>query len=154
MPLKLAHYFKIGVVFTVGSIPDSPTSAKVYLNTSVMGADYRAFVEVVFENRESICDVRMDGSGWSAASRHQYNLQDAVSLCTTGVYPSSWTAVYIPLDKVGMWNLRSEFWARQYLRQQFYLRIYTMSKSVRDEYPIPKNALLCCRAEGRAPSPI
>ncbi|GFY89785.1 SKU5 similar 5 [Actinidia rufa] len=124
MPLKLAHYFKIGGVFTVGSISYSPTSAKLYLNTSVMGADYRAFIENVFENGESIVQSwhldGMDGGGWSAASRHQYNLQDAVSLCTTQVYPSSWTAVYIPLDKV------------------------------RDEYPIPKNALLC----GRAPSPI
>lgn len=67
------------------------------------------------------------------------------------VYPKSWTAVYISLDNVGMWNLRTEFWARQYLGQQFYLRVYTSSQSVRDEYPIPKNALLCGRAEGRTP---
>ncbi|XP_057500662.1 L-ascorbate oxidase homolog [Actinidia eriantha] len=161
-PLKLADYFKIGGVFTVGSIPDSPTGSKVYLDTSVMGADYRAFVEVVFENRESIVQswhldgysffvVGMDGGRWSAASRQQYNLRDAVSRCTTQVYPRSWTAVYIPLDNVGMWNLRSEFWARQYLGQQFYLRVYTTSASVRDEYPIPTNALLCGRAQGRTP---
>ncbi|PSS21786.1 L-ascorbate oxidase [Actinidia chinensis var. chinensis] len=161
-PLKLADYFKIGGVFTVGSIPDSPTGAKVYLDTSVMGADYRAFVEVVFENRESIVQswhldgysffvVGMDGGRWSASSRQQYNLRDAVSRCTTQVYPRSWTAVYIPLDNVGMWNLRSEFWARQYLGQQFYLRVYTTSTSIRDEYPIPTNALLCGRAQGRTP---
>ena len=93
----------------------------------------------------------MDGGGWSAASRQQYNLRDAVSRCTTQVYPRSWTAVYIPLDNVGMWNLRTEFWARQYLGQQFYLRVYTTSTSVRDEYPIPTNALLCGRAKGRTP---
>ncbi|GFY94531.1 SKU5 similar 5 [Actinidia rufa] len=161
-PLKLADYFKIGGVFTVGSIPDTPTGAKVYLDTSVMGADYRTFVEVVFENRESIVQswhldgysffvVGMDGGRWSAASRQQYNLRDAVSRCTTQVYPRSWTAVYIPLDNVGMWNLRSEFWARQYLGQQFYIRVYTTSTSVRDEYPIPTNALLCGRAQGRTP---
>lgn len=65
------------------------------------------------------------------------------------VYPKSWTAVYIALDNVGMWNLRTEFWARQYLGQQFYLRVYSPVGSIRDEYPIPKNALLCGRAAGR-----
>ncbi|KAF3525516.1 hypothetical protein F2Q69_00051702 [Brassica cretica] len=70
------------------------------------------------------------------------------------VYPSSWTAIYIALDNVGMWNLRSEFWARQYLGQQFYLRVYTTSTSLRDEYPIPKNALLCGRASGRRTRPL
>lgn len=161
-PLKLADYFKIEGVFRVGSIPDSPTGAKMHLDTSVMGADYRAFVEVVFENKENIIQswhldgysffvVGMDGGRWSPASRKQYNLIDTVSRSTTQVYPKSWTAVYIALDNVGMWNLRSEFWARQYLGQQFYLRVYTTSQSVRDEYPLPNNALLCGRAEGRTP---
>ncbi|XVE67233.1 hypothetical protein DITRI_Ditri08aG0143600 [Diplodiscus trichospermus] len=53
-PLKLADYFKIGGVFRVGSISDNPTGKRMYLDTSVMGADFRAFVEIVFENRESI----------------------------------------------------------------------------------------------------
>lgn len=69
------------------------------------------------------------------------------------VYPRSWTAIYMPLDNVGMWNIRSEDWGRQYLGQQFYLRVYTGSKSLRDEYPIPKNALLCGRARGRHTRP-
>lgn len=70
------------------------------------------------------------------------------------VYPKSWTAIYIALDNVGMWNLRSEFWARQYLGQQFYMRVYTTSTSIRDEYPVPKNALLCGRASGRHTRPL
>lgn len=53
-PLKLADYFKIGGVFRVGSISDKPTGQNMYLDTSVMGADFRAFVEIVFENHESI----------------------------------------------------------------------------------------------------
>ncbi|GMP59486.1 hypothetical protein CsSME_00022756 [Camellia sinensis var. sinensis] len=61
------------------------------------------------------------------------------------VYPKSWTAIYVALDNVGMWNLRSEFWARQYLGQQLYVRVYIASTSLRDEFPIPKNALLCGR---------
>ena len=70
------------------------------------------------------------------------------------VYPFSWTAIYIALDNVGMWNLRSEFWARQYLGQQLYLRVYTASTSIRDEFPVPKNAILCGRASGRHTRPL
>jgi hypothetical protein len=62
------------------------------------------------------------------------------------VYPQSWTAIRVPLDNVGMWNLRSENWARQYLGQQFYLRVYSPAGSFRDEYSIPNNALKCGRA--------
>lgn len=76
-------------------------------------------------------------------------------LCKTmQVYPKSWTAVYLALDNVGMWNIRSENWARQYLGQQFYLRVYTSSTSLRDEYPVPRNALLCGRAKGRRTRPF
>lgn len=159
-PLKLADYFKIGGVFRVGSIPDQPTRGNIYLDTSVMGADFRAFIEIVFQNHENIVQswhidgynfwvVGMDGGVWTPASRNEYNLRDAVSRCTTQVYPKSWTAIYVALDNVGMWNVRSEFWARQYLGQQFYLRVYSPVESIRDEYPIPKNALLCGRAKGK-----
>ncbi|XP_039039214.1 L-ascorbate oxidase homolog [Hibiscus syriacus] len=164
-PLKLADYFKIGGVFRVGSISDNPTGQPMYLDTSVMGADFRAFVEIVFENHESIVQnwhidgyafwvVGMDGGLWTPDSRRDYNLRDAVSRSTTQVYPRSWTAIYLALDNVGMWNVRSEFWARQYLGQQFYLRVYSPVQSVRDEYPIPKNALLCGRAQGRSTRPL
>ncbi|XP_059653919.1 L-ascorbate oxidase homolog [Cornus florida] len=164
-PLKVADYYNIGGVFRVGSIPDKPPRARMYLDTSVMGADFREFIEIVFENNENIVQswhldgysffvVGMDGGLWTPASRKQYNLRDAVSRCTTQVYPKSWTAIYIALDNVGMWNMRSEYWARQYLGQQFYLRVYSPVKSLRDEYPIPKNALLCGKASGRETRPI
>ncbi|XP_057469966.1 L-ascorbate oxidase homolog [Actinidia eriantha] len=164
-PLKLADFFNIGGVFRVGSISDNPTGGGLYLDTSVLGVDYRAFIEIVFENKENIVQswhldgysffvVGMDGGLWSSASRSQYNLRDAISRCTVQVYPKSWTAIYVALDNVGMWNLRSEFWARQYLGQQLYLRVYTASTSLRDEYPIPKNALLCGRASGRHTRPL
>lgn len=52
-PLKLADYFKIGGVFSVGSIPDRPSGAYGYLATAVMHADYRSFVEIVFQNWEN-----------------------------------------------------------------------------------------------------
>ncbi|XP_019413286.1 PREDICTED: L-ascorbate oxidase homolog [Lupinus angustifolius] len=164
-PLKVADYFKIDGVFRVGSIQDRPTGGGIYLDTSVLQTDYRTFVEIVFQNDEDIIQsyhldgysffvVGLDGGQWTPASRNNYNLRDAVSRSTTQVYPKSWTAIYIPLDNVGMWNLRSEFWARQYLGQQFYLRVYTTSTSLRDEYPIPKNALLCGKASGRHTRPL
>ncbi|GFQ06883.1 l-ascorbate oxidase homolog [Phtheirospermum japonicum] len=164
-PLKLADYFHISGVFSVGSIPYAPNGKGIYTTASVMGVDYRTFVEIVFENYENILQsyhlngysfwvVGMDGGKWTPASRKQYNLRDAVTRCTVQVYPKSWTAIYIALDNVGMWNLRSEFWARQYLGQQFYLRVYTTSTSLRDEYPIPKNARLCGRATGRHTRPF
>ncbi|KAG8385754.1 hypothetical protein BUALT_Bualt03G0078200 [Buddleja alternifolia] len=151
-PLKLADYFKIGGVFSVGSIPDRPSFGNGYLATSVMHGDYRSFVEIVFQNWEDT--VQMEGGQWTQASRSRYNLRDTVARCTTQVYPRSWTAIYIALDNVGMWNIRSENWARQYLGQQFYLRVYTSSNSWRDELPIPKNALLCGRAKGHRTRPF
>ncbi|CAL5072525.1 unnamed protein product [Urochloa decumbens] len=164
-PLKVADYYKIGGVFSVGTIADNPTGGGAFLQTSVMGANYRDYVEVVFENGEDEVQswhidgyafwvVGMDGGKWSPASRQEYNLRDGVSRYTVQVYPRSWTAIYMPLDNVGMWNVRSENWARQYLGQQFYLRVWTPSTSLRDEYPIPKNALLCGRAAGRRTRPL
>lgn len=52
-PLKLADYFNIKGVFSLGSIPDNPTKDPGHLTTSVMAADFRGFVEIVFENTEN-----------------------------------------------------------------------------------------------------
>ncbi|XP_010480557.1 PREDICTED: L-ascorbate oxidase homolog [Camelina sativa] len=156
-PLKLADYFKIDGVYKPGSISDQPTSGTIFPMTSVLQADYKAFVEIVFQNWDNIVQswhfdgysffvVGMEFGKWTSASRKIYNLHDAVSRCTVQVYPRSWTAIYVALDNVGMWNLRSELWERQYLGQQLYMRVYTTSTSLRDEYQIPKNALLCGRA--------
>ncbi|ESW04527.1 hypothetical protein PHAVU_011G102500 [Phaseolus vulgaris] len=158
-PLKLADYYKIQGVFSLGSIPDNPTGGGGYLQTSVMEADFRAFLEVVFENTEDTVEswhidghsffvVGMDGGLWSQASRLSYNLRDTISRSTVQVYPKSWTALYVPLDNVGMWNVRSENWVHQYLGQQFYLRVYSPANSWRDEYPIPSNAPRCGKAVG------
>ncbi|KAE8736179.1 SKU5 similar 5 isoform 2 [Hibiscus syriacus] len=159
-PLKLADYFKIDGVYCIGSISDRPTGRGIYLDTSVLNTDYRAFIEIVFQNDERMLyragiwtatiSSFMDGGQWTPASMDEYNLRDAVSRCTT----QSWTAVYVALNNVGMWNLRSENWARRYLGQQFYLRVFTTSTSLRDEYPIPKNALLCGWASGRITRPL
>nr|KJB67220.1 hypothetical protein B456_010G181000 [Gossypium raimondii] len=165
-PLKIADYFKIPGVFNLGSIPTWPPSGNnAYFQTSVMAANFREYVEIVFQNWEdtvqswhidgySFFVVGMNGGQWTPASRSSYNLRDTVARCTTQVYPRSWTAIYMALDNVGMWNIRSENWARQYLGQQFYLRVYSPANSWRDELPIPKNALLCGRARGRHTRPF
>jgi len=61
-PLKLADYFKISGVFRPGSISDRPTGGGIYLDTSVLQADYRNFVEIVFQNNENIVQsYHLDG---------------------------------------------------------------------------------------------
>lgn len=158
-PLKLADHFNIPGVFSLSSIPQNPTGGGAHLQTSVMAAEYRGYGEIVFENSEDTLQswhidghhffvVGMDRGEWTPASRFVYNLRDTISRSTVQVYPKSWTAVYMPLDNAGMWNVRSQDWVRQYLGQQFYLRIFSPENSWRDEYPIPSNALLCGRAVG------
>ena len=61
-PLKLADSYNISGVFVVGSISDRPTNGGGYLQTSVMGADFRAFVEIVFQNNEdTVQSWHLDG---------------------------------------------------------------------------------------------
>ncbi|GAB4826566.1 hypothetical protein Ancab_033460 [Ancistrocladus abbreviatus] len=78
-PLKLAEYFNIPGLFTVGSMPSYPTWKPAYLQTAVMHADYRAFIEIVFQNWENSVQswhidgyaffvVGMDGGQWSPSS--------------------------------------------------------------------------------------
>ncbi|CAN1315358.1 L-ascorbate oxidase homolog [Linum perenne] len=164
-PLKLADYFKIQGVFMENSISDRPHGGGIYLDTSVLTVDYRTFIEIVFQNTENIVQswhlngysfwvVGIQYNNMSQISMVHYSLNLGCEHCFVQVYPKSWTAIYIALDNVGMWNLRSEYWARQYLGQQFYLRVFTKSTSLRDEYPIPKNALLCGRAAGRHTRPM
>ncbi|XP_057829282.1 L-ascorbate oxidase homolog [Cryptomeria japonica] len=163
-PLKLADYYNIGGIFNLGGIPNNPDGRSPYLQTAVISGEYRAFIEIVFQNYESTIQswhldgysffvAGMDGGEWTSASRKVYNLFDAVSRCTTQVYPKSWTAILLSLDNAGMWNLRSETWERQYLGQQTYLRVKSPVKSLRDEYDIPHNALLCGKASGRPRTP-
>ena len=52
-PLKVADFYKIPGVFFLGSIPDNPTFGGGYLQTSVMAANFRDYVEIVFENYEN-----------------------------------------------------------------------------------------------------
>ncbi|KAL2528504.1 SKU5 similar 17 [Forsythia ovata] len=159
-PLKLADYFNIPDVFSLSSIQSFPSGGPPYLATSVMRASLHEFIEVVLQNNENTMQSwHLDGydfwvvgfgSGqWTQNSRKKYNLRDALTRHTTQVYPNSWSAILVSLDNQGMWNMRSAMWEKQYLGQQFYLRVYNPIPSLANEYDIPPNALLCGKAVGR-----
>jgi len=52
-PLKVADFYNISGVFTLGSMPDNPTGGGAYLQTSVMAANMREYVEIIFQNAEN-----------------------------------------------------------------------------------------------------
>ncbi|XP_062155624.1 L-ascorbate oxidase homolog [Alnus glutinosa] len=158
-PLKLADYFNIPGIFSVDTIQSLPSSGPPSIATSVVPASLHDFLEVVFQNNENtIQSWHLDGydfwvvgfgSGqWTPANRKTYNLVDASTRHTAQVYPNSWTTILVSLDNQGMWNMRSAIWERQYLGQQFYLRVWTPVHSFANEYDIPSNALRCGKAVG------
>ncbi|XAR73950.1 L-ascorbate oxidase [Bertholletia excelsa] len=161
-PLKLADYFNIPGVFSINSLQSSPSEGPASISTSVFPVNLHDFIEVVFQNNENAMQSwHLDGydfwvvgygSGqWTAASRNAYNLVDALTRHTAQVYPNSWTAILISLDNQGMWNMRSAIWERQYLGQQFYLRVFSPTESLANEYDLPSNVLVCGKAIGRHP---
>ncbi|KAK1276828.1 hypothetical protein QJS04_geneDACA005677 [Acorus gramineus] len=160
-PLKLADYFNIPGVFTTDTLPTQPVNnASAFVATSVVPALLHDFYEIVFQNNEKTMQTwHLDGyhfwvvgfgSGqWTPGMRNRYNLLDAIPRRTVQVYRNSWSAILVSLDNKGMWNLRSDLWERQYLGQQFYIKIWNSEKSFQTEYDIPPNALLCGKAVGR-----
>ncbi|OAY71651.1 L-ascorbate oxidase [Ananas comosus] len=156
-PLKLAEYFNASnAVFKYNLIADEPPTAGAPLTVApnVLTAEFRTFIEIVFENPEkSIQSYHLDGYSffpvgmgpgkWTPESRKAYNLLDAVSRHTIQVYPGSWTAIMLTFDNAGMWNLRSEIWERHYLGQQLYISVVSPARSLRDEYNMPDNAFRC-----------
>nr|TKS10047.1 multi-copper oxidase type 1 family protein [Populus alba] len=166
-PLKMADYFELETSKT-GIFPDTPIDNGIStLNTSVINANYREFYHLVFENpTPSLQTWHLDGynffvvgmefgtSSWEEGMKATYNLNDAVSRSTVQVYPFGWTAVMVMLDNQGLWNLRSQDVERWYLGQELYLRVRGIGEEdpstipVRDEFPIPENAILCGEISG------
>ncbi|KAF5451358.1 hypothetical protein F2P56_026471 [Juglans regia] len=161
-PLKLADHFSIPGVFSVDAIQTLPSSGPSFIATSVMPASLHDFTEVVFQNNEkTIQSWHLDGydfwvvgygfGQWTPAKRRSYNLVDALTRHTAQVYPNSWTTILVSLDNQGMWNMRSAIWERQYLGQQFYLRVWNAVHNLANEYDLPSNVVLCGKAIGRHP---
>lgn len=167
-PLKLADYFQINNVFTLGGVPDSPAigSAPRY-GTPVIDALNKAFIQIIFQNTDNVIQtwhvdgyaffvVGMDRGVWDSTKQSTYNLIDAVARSTTQVYPNSWTAVMMELDNVGMWNIRCEDSVRRYLGQEVYMRVRDLEDPAQSQDPMPANELLCgaaCRTESYSCEP-
>ncbi|XP_030476610.2 L-ascorbate oxidase homolog [Syzygium oleosum] len=167
-PLKLAEYYNVAdKVFKYDVIQDdlpATVGDKVTVEPNVGNVTYRTFVEIILENREnSIQSWHLDGYSffavavepgrWTPDKRKNYNLLDAVSRHTVQVFPKSWAAIMLTFDNPGMWNLRSELLERRYLGQHMYISVLSPQRSLRDEYNIPDNALLCGIVKGMPKPP-
>ncbi|KAK2660733.1 hypothetical protein Ddye_007266 [Dipteronia dyeriana] len=164
-PLKLADYYQLNDEFTSVNFPDSPINGSIpTLGTSVIDANYRDFVHIVFVNPlqhvqtwhidgYNFFVVGMEWGPWNESKMTSYNMVDAVSRSTVQVYPSSWTAILTELDNQGIWNLRSQYAENWYLGQELYIRVKWAGEEdpstipARDELPIPVNIIKCGRAK-------
>jgi len=160
--VKLAEYFNVtDGVFKYNQMTDAPpgVNGPMHIVPNVITAEFRTFIEIVFENPEkSIDSVHIDGYAffavgmgtgkWTPELRRTYNLLDAVSRHTIQVYPRAWSAVMLTFDNAGMWNVRSNVWERHYLGEQFYISVVSPARSLRDEYNMPENALRCGKVVG------
>ncbi|WCJ28776.1 SKU5 similar 12 [Euphorbia peplus] len=161
-PVKLAEYYGVAnKVFKYDLMGDNPpaSGAKVVTGPNVKKLAFRNFIEIIFENPEkSIQSWHLDGYSffavavepgkWTPEKRKNYNLLDAVSRTTIQVFPKSWAAIFLTFDNAGMWNIRSEIWERTYLGQQLYASVLSPERSLRDEYNVPDDALLCGLVKG------
>ncbi|TMW97379.1 hypothetical protein EJD97_005644 [Solanum chilense] len=161
-PIKLAEYYGAAdKVFKYNLIKDEyepkPGQAgqdKITVAPNVVNATYRNYVEIVIENHgksvqswhlsgHSFFAVGIEPGRWAPERRKNYNLLDAVSRNTIQVYPKSFAVVMTTLDNAGLWNLRSNSLERNYLGHQLYFSVLSPNKSIKDEYNMPDNDLLC-----------
>ncbi|KAI3922094.1 hypothetical protein MKX01_005783 [Papaver californicum] len=159
-PPKLADYFNVPGVFDLKSFRKKTSlGAPAKFGIPVTGALLHDFVKI-FSNTENTIqswyiadnDFWVVGYGplkWSAAQMKHYNLVDAPKSYTIQTYPKSWTAILMPLDNKGMWNLRSQIWPRRYLGQELYVKVWNDEKNLYTVYDIPKNTLLCGKARDK-----
>ncbi|KAL3338294.1 hypothetical protein AABB24_030439 [Solanum stoloniferum] len=158
-PIKLAQYYGVAdKVFKYGLCKDEyiPPSGNevITIAPNVVNVTYRNFVEIILENHEeSVQSWHLDGFNffavaiapgrWKPEMRQNYNLLDAVSRSTIQVYPNSWAAIITTLDNAGLWNLRSNALEKQYLGHQLYFSVNAPNTSLKDEYNMPDNDILC-----------
>ncbi|KAK9747828.1 hypothetical protein RND81_02G016900 [Saponaria officinalis] len=151
-PLKLAQQFNVPGAFKV-DFPSKPMNRPPRVDTSLINATYKGFMEVILQNNDKIVKsfhldgyaffvVGMDYGTWTEDSRSSYNKDDAVARSTTQVFPGAWTAIMFSLDNSGIWNLRVENLDSWYLGQEVYLNVVNTEKDD-SESPLPDNTIFC-----------
>ncbi|EPS61896.1 hypothetical protein M569_12896, partial [Genlisea aurea] len=153
-PINLADAYHVKGAYKL-DFPSQPLYRPPVIDTSVINATYKGFIEIVLQNNDTVVQTfHLDGYSffvvgmgygiWSENNRGSYNRWDAVSRSTVQVFAGGWTAVYVSLDNAGIWNLRSENLDRWYLGQETYMRIVNPEDNGnKTVLPIPDNALYC-----------
>ncbi|XP_059304951.1 monocopper oxidase-like protein SKS1 [Lycium ferocissimum] len=153
-PMRLADVYYVKGVYKL-DFPTKPMNRPPKVDTSIINATYKGFIEVVLQNNDTVVQsFHMDGYSffvvgmgfgeWTENNRGSYNRWDAISRSTTQVFPGGWTAVLVSLDNVGVWNLRAENLDRWYLGQETYMRIINPEDhSNKTEMRVPHNVLYC-----------
>ncbi|KAG7986607.1 hypothetical protein I3843_03G089900 [Carya illinoinensis] len=152
-PIRLADQYKVKGEYKL-DFPNKPLNRTPRIDTSVINATYKGFIEVVFQNNDTVVQsihmdgysffmVGMDFGEWTEDKRDRYNKWDAISRSTTQVFPGGWTAVLVSLDNPGAWNIRAENLDRWYLGQETYMRIVNPEENGETEMAPPGNVLYC-----------
>lgn len=58
------------------------------------------------------------------------------------VFPGAWTAILVPLDNSGIWNLRAQNLDSWYLGQEVYVSVVN-TEIDQSEAPLPDNIIYC-----------
>ncbi|KAB2622485.1 monocopper oxidase-like protein SKU5 [Pyrus ussuriensis x Pyrus communis] len=152
-PIRLADWFKVKNAYKL-DFPARPLTGAPKLETSVINATFRGFIEIILQNNDTKMQsyhvdgyaffvVGMDYGEWTENSRGTYNKWDGIARSTVQVYPGAWSAILISLDNVGIWNIRAENLDSWYLGQETYMRVVNPEANNKTELPIPDNALYC-----------
>ncbi|XP_051143815.1 monocopper oxidase-like protein SKU5 [Andrographis paniculata] len=154
MPIRLADVYKVKGAYKL-DFPSKPLDRPPRMDRSIINATYKGFIEIILQNNDTVVQtfhlggysffiVGMGSGVWSENSRGSYNRWDAISRSTVQVFAGGWSAVFVSLDNVGVWNLRTENLDRWYLGQETYMRIVNPEDDgFKTELPAPDNALYC-----------
>lgn len=151
-PIRLSDQYSVNGAYKL-DFPSKPLTGRPRTDRSVINGTYKAFIEVVLQNNDTIMQsfhmdghsffvVGMDYGNWTEDSRGSYNKWDAICRCTVQVFPGGWTAFMVALDSVGAWNIRTENLGRLYLGQETYIRVVDLEDN-NTEIAKPDNVLYC-----------
>ncbi|KAL0359028.1 UNVERIFIED_CONTAM: Monocopper oxidase-like protein SKS1 [Sesamum angustifolium] len=153
-PIRLADVYKVKGDYKL-DFPNKPLNRAPIVDRSIINATYKGFIEIILQNNDTVLQTfHLDGYSffvvgmgygeWTENNRGSYNRWDAISRSTVQVFAGGWTAVFVSLDNVGVWNLRTENLDRWYLGQETYMRIINPEDTDnKTELPAPDNVLFC-----------